>query len=387
MTAEDTPELELSELLRRCHRDELLPLAAALGVNPHGLGLGDLARVCARTLRRQGDHALRNLALRGGEGPPYAQVLRGVARRVGIDATAQADVLALEQLLLATWAARAWKALSAPQRAALAGTLGEEPLPAEPPDITTLTVRGRVTELVPWETGAFVLGGGVLRVLLVLLGPLGGLLTLLWLGRPRDERLLPVVLEVARLRQIVRHRITVGVVGSPSSGKDAAIKAIFGVDSGNINPIAGSTREVDISRLPGATALYVVNTPGMGDVVESVTEEARQVLDHIDLFLYILNAQGGVQARELADYQRCRASGRPVLVAVNKIDTLRPQDRERYLTDARSKLQAPEDDFIPVAFDPLPQLSEHPIGLDTVRDWIRSHLVEYGKDPAELPWT
>lgn len=54
---------------------------------------------------------------------------------------------------------------------------------------------------------------------------------------------------------------------------------------------------------------------------------------------------------------------------------------------ARQELSIPAEDFLPVAFDPLPQLSPHPIGLDAVRAWIQDHLVEYGKDPAELPWT
>ena len=59
-----------------------------------------------------------------------------------------------------------------------------------------------------------------------------------WKFRPDEKRLGAAVLEVARLRQAVLHRVTIGVVGSPSSGKDAGIKALFGVDTGNISPIA-----------------------------------------------------------------------------------------------------------------------------------------------------
>jgi GTPase Era involved in 16S rRNA processing len=176
------------------------------------------------------------------------------------------------------------------------------------------------------------------------------------------------------------------VVGSPSSGKDAAIKAIFGIDTGNVSPVAGSTKEVEIQRLPGATALYVVNTPGLGDVVESVTEEARQILDHIDVYVYVVNAQGGVQAREKADWEGVRNTGRPALAVVNKVDTLRPSDRDRYLADARDKLRVGEADFAAVAFDPLPQLSETPIGVEAVQAWIAGKLVALGKDPSELPW-
>lgn len=374
--------LPLDELLRRCHRDELLPLAALLRIRAGVLGVGDLAQVISRTLRRRGDHVLRNLFLRGGEGPAYPDLLAGLARRVGVSGDGGVDVI--EQALLHRWAERAWAALDSTQREAVAAAI-DAPASQEVPDVTALTVRGR-EGLIPWRTGAAVFGGGAARLLLALLGPLAGPAALLWLGRPQDDALLPAVLEVARLRRVVRHRITVGVVGSPSSGKDAAIKAVFGVDSGNINPVAGSTTSVSITRLPGATALYVVNTPGLGDVVAEVTEAARQILDHIDVYLYVVNAQGGVQARELADYQGCVETGRPVLAVVNKIDTLRPRDVERYLADAREKLGAPEADFLAVAFDPLPQLSEQPIGIEAVRGWLSRTLAGLGKLPGELPW-
>ena len=150
--------------------------------------------------------------------------------------------------------------------------------------------------------------------------------------------------------------------------------------------VAGSTTQVEIRKLPGSTALYVVNTPGMGDVVESVTEEARQVLDHIDVYLYLVNAQGGVQAREKADHAACVARGRPVLVVVNKIDTLRERDRDRFLEDCRAKLGVSPEHVVATAFDPLPQLAPAPLGIGPVREWLQRELVALGKDESELPW-
>lgn len=382
------PPLSLPELLRRCHRDELLPLAEVLKVNPEGLGLAKLADVMAWTLRRAGANELQNLFLRRGKGPPYAEVLVNLARRCKVRPGIDAEQT--ELALLEWWVAKALDELEGERRAALWRVLGMEGEPPEPGEDAAAKVRESLGRGFGMRT-SIVVATGVGRIasvaLVPILGPVLPLATLIWAARPRDDVLLPAVLEVARLRQQVKHRVTVGVVGSPSSGKDAAIKAIFGLDSQNISPVAGSTREVSITRLPGATALFVVNTPGMGDVVESVTEEARQVLDHIDVFVYVLNAQGGVQARELADYQGCRDRRRPVLVVVNKIDTLRPADLERYLVDARRKLGAPEEDFLAAAFDPLPQLADGPINLDAVRDWIADHLRELGKDLDELPWT
>jgi GTPase Era involved in 16S rRNA processing len=141
---------------------------------------------------------------------------------------------------------------------------------------------------------------------------------------------------------------------------------------------------VAITKLPNASALYVVNTPGLGDVIEAVTEEARQVLDLVDVYIYVVNAQGGVQTREKTDYDDVVSRGRPVLAVINKVDTLRERDRDRYLADARVKLDAPEDAFLAAAFDPLPALSESPIGIEPIREWLRGQLRLLGKDENEL---
>ena len=370
---------DLEELLRRCHRDELLPLADTLRIKPGGMGLKQLSRALAQTLRRRGAHDALNILLRAGAGPSYPAVLRGLGQRLGV--AMPGDIEGAEMAILNWWVDRSWATMDAEQRDAIWGSLKKQP--PTPADATELIAANQtlanVYDYVRTVTSVAQVTGAIIPVL-------GGCLTLFNLMAPRDDLVLQSIFEITRLRQAVLHRLTIGVVGSPSSGKDAAIRAIFGIDSGNVNPIAGSTTEVEISRFRDATALYVVNTPGLGDVVESVTEEAKQVLDHIDIYLYIVNAQGGVQAREREDWDHCRASGRPALVVVNKIDTLRDRDRERYLEDARAKLSAPEEDFLAAAFDPLPQLSPEPIGLDAVRGWIHERLVVIGKDPAELPW-
>lgn len=375
----------LEDLLRRCHAAELEPLAQVLGIDPVGMGLSQLSRALAVTLRRRGAQDLENIVKRKGEGPPYREVLQRLADRRGVDATGAVEEV--ERRLLEAWLREAWPRLEPEERERLWARLElETPAPADA-EAALVSVGERLA--IGAKVGAGAVGLTALRISALFvppLVPLSGLLWVWWLGRTRDEVVLPAVLEVSALRQTVRHRVTVGVVGSPSCGKDAAIKAIFGIDSGNVSPVAGSTSTVEITRLDGSTALYVVNTPGLGDVIETVTEEARQVLDLIDVFVYVVNAQGGVQARELEDYLDCVRRNRPVLAVVNKVDTLRQSDRERYLADAREKLGAPEEDFLAAAFDPLPQLSEEPIGLAEVRSWIEERLQGLGKDPRELPW-
>ena len=388
-------EDSLEELLHRCHRDELEGLARLLKVESAPLGLSDLGRVLAASLCRLGSHQFRN-ALRGGKGLPYLQVLAGAAARYGIP---PGTAVEMEQALVRARFEGQWSRLDAASRARFWRDLGlDAPVPADGPGALKAAAQrfgGGLDYAITQTVEVVRTPTGTVALLLLGLSPAGCLfrfvaaplfpVMLWWALRPEPERVLAGVIEVARLRQVVLHRVTIGVVGSPSTGKDAAIRALFGIDSGNISPVAGSTKEVAIQRLPGSTALYVVNTPGMGDVVERVTEEARQVLDHIDVFLYVVNAEGGVQARELADYQRCRSSGKPVLAVVNKVDVLRDRDREAYLVDARQKLGAPEADFLAVAFDPLPQLAPGQIGVEAVHAWLADHLAELGKDPGELP--
>jgi len=380
----------LADLLRRAHRDELLPLARVLGVNPTGLGFAVLCRNLDVRLRQVGGHELLNIVLRKGGGPTYADVLTALADRLKVELPpGPRELEDVELRILDRWLADSWDELTPEQRRQVWERLGlTDPLPGTGSDAAE-AAHARLGSRFGYEV-ATLTSGGPARIagfaLAPLLGPFAGVALAMWLFRPKDDVLLPAVLEVCRLRQSVRHRVTIGIVGSPSSGKDACIRAVFGIDSGNIDPVAGSTREVTITRLPGATALFLVNTPGMGDVLEAVTAEAKQILDHVDLFVYVLNAQGGVQAREKSDVDTIVARGRPVLVAVNKIDTIREEDRARYVDDAQRRLGVPAEDFVAVAFDPLPQLADAPVGVAAVRAWLAEHLQALGKDRDEVPW-
>ena len=376
--------MTLLDLLDKCQRDELLPLAELLEIDAEPLGLSQLARAIDHTLRRAGGQGIANLA-RGGKGPPYDEIVRDVAKH--LDVKEKGTTEELEELIVDAWLARTWDAGDTQSRKVLQTALQLDTLPRLGRTATEIghKLHGRSWAFQASVVAGVTLGLGVLSfVLRPLMVPLAGLMALKSLG-PELDKTAPAVVQLASLRQQVRHRVTIGVVGSPSSGKDSALRALFGIETGNVHPVAGATREVGVYRVPGATALFVVNTPGLGDVVEEVTEAARQVLDHIDVFVYVLNAEGGVQARELEDFTACLATRKPVIVCVNKIDTLRPNDRQRYLLDAREKLGRRGFGFVPCAFDPLGPISEQPINTDLVHDWLVATLTRLGKDPDEIP--
>lgn len=198
----------------------------------------------------------------------------------------------------------------------------------------------------------------------------------------------PLRSEVATRWELASHQIetalsqtlVVAFLGSASAGKDSAIKALFGLDFGQVDPIPGSTEEVRVAPVDRDGKVLVVNAPGFGDVRAHVDQKAREVLEQLDIAVYVLNADGGATIDERRDLDAIRALGRPTLVCINKIDLIRPHDRDRFVEATLAQLAVDDRDAVVTAFDPMPVLSDEPIGVDDVVAWIHKQLVEKGKD-------
>ena len=187
--------------------------------------------------------------------------------------------------------------------------------------------------------------------------------------------------EVARaqINRRLSQNLVLAFLGSASSGKDAAIRALFGLDFGQVDPIPGSTERVRVAPLDASRQVMVVNAPGFGDIRSEVDAAAREVLQSLDLAVYLVNSDGGATIDERRDLDAIRALGRPVLVCLNKIDLIRPTQREAFVEATLAQLGVPREQAAVTAFDPLPALSAEPIGLDRVVGWIHQTLDEQGK--------
>jgi GTP-binding protein Era len=183
----------------------------------------------------------------------------------------------------------------------------------------------------------------------------------------------------ARIDQALQDDLVVAFVGAASAGKDAAILALFGVDFGEVDPIPGTTDRLRAVPLDAAGRVVVVNAPGFGDLRDDVNETTRQLVDRLDVALYLVNADGGATEDERRALDRVRALGRPVLVCINKIDLIRPHQREAFLSATLHQLGVQPEDAVTTAFDPMPALSPAPIGIDAVADWITRMLTDSGK--------
>lgn len=184
----------------------------------------------------------------------------------------------------------------------------------------------------------------------------------------------------AEITQALSQKLVVAFLGSASSGKDSAIRALFGMDFGEIDPIPGSTEQVRVAPIDRDERVLVVNAPGFGDIRADVDRKAREVLDQLDIAVYLLNADGGATIDERRDLDAIRALGRPTLVCINKIDLIRADQRDRFVKETLAQLAVDPEDAVITAFDPLPLLSDDPIGVDEVIGWIHKQLTSQGKE-------
>jgi GTP-binding protein EngB required for normal cell division len=367
--------LPLGEVLRRSHRTELLALAAALRVRETGRGRDLLAAEIESALRALGSLHPFGVMVLGRQPPPWPDVVAGLAERMGLTPTDA--VVDQERAILARWRT---DGATDTQRQAIARVLA---LPAQPPTPSDAALQlGPRARLPALRPGLLL---GVLVRIIPVFAPFFMALVLLRVARTtRDGVLRGAILELQRLRLLVQRRLVVALVGPPSSGKDAAILALFGLDTGNVDPVAGSTKAVALFTAPGDPHIQIVNTPGLGDVLTELTLETREILDQADLFLFLVNSQGGVRQRERDEFARVRQRQKPTLVLVNKVDTLKDEDRPRFLADVAAKLRVEPAQVLGVAVDPLPQLSPVPIGIDAVHAWLSARLDDLGRDPDAL---
>lgn len=181
-------------------------------------------------------------------------------------------------------------------------------------------------------------------------------------------------------------RLVIGFYGSASAGKSSGLKALYGVSTGKIHPIPGSTEQVSVFPLPDSAtgqnfelSISLADTPGLDDNDIERGQTAKDFIDNIDIFIYVINANGGVGEKVEGHLRILRQTQRPMLIIMNKIDTIKPRDRAKFVNHQRRVSGVRSGNFLAVAFDPLPKISKDPINIDSVQRWIRKCVKTNGK--------
>ena len=122
------------------------------------------------------------------------------------------------------------------------------------------------------------------------------------------------------------------LVGRPNVGKSTLLNALIGQKLSIVTPRPQTTRHriIGIAQLPEAQIAFV-DTPGLHHhgrraLNKSMNRTAAAALAEADLVVLVVEALAWTAEDDLA-LARLARSGRPALVAVNKVDRVRPRER------------------------------------------------------------
>jgi GTP-binding protein len=124
----------------------------------------------------------------------------------------------------------------------------------------------------------------------------------------------------------------VALIGRPNVGKSALFNRLAGGDAAIVTAQAGTTRDRNFARAEwNGRAFWLVDTGGLTDDpnVPMDVEIRRQVMQAIaeaDVLMFVVDAQAGIHPQDQRVLEILRESGKPWLVAANKVDDPRTAD-------------------------------------------------------------
>ena len=362
----------------------------------------EAAREIADCLRKTGSNDFATL-FRGGEGVDYAEIVIDVGEKLGIKGLSmRSEVEVNEGKIFEKMFADALDLMSLEERRTLfkamnvyepdwilvgkSGVVTVQHLVSHFGGFATyrlsLIVANIVSRAILGSGLSFAANAALTRVIGTLLGPAGWIATGAWLAAdlagPAYRKTVPAVLYVGMLRQMLMNKVTIGVVGNGSAGKDSLIQRVFGIPV-DIDPVAGSTAEAVTYAIGTNGVAEVINYPGFNDYRAKVNQKTTELLHHTDLFLMVVDVSGGISGSDTTMLDRLAAFECPVLICLNKIDLIRnPEDQKKLLDAAKKRFRGYH--IIETIFDPDPRLGFKRKGSKDVYDWVKRQLAELGKE-------
>jgi small GTP-binding protein len=165
------------------------------------------------------------------------------------------------------------------------------------------------------------------------------------LGRWREL----IRLAMAHVRVVTGTKRQVAIVGPANVGKSTLYNQLVrnAADRAEVSAVPGTTR---LSQGADAGLFAVVDTPGadaVGAVGEAEKERAFAAARGADFLVVVFDAVQGIKRTEQELYRELLALERPHVVVLNKIDLVRPRERDRVVEAAARNLGLTPEQVVP----------------------------------------
>lgn len=366
----------------------------------------DKAREIALTLRKMGSNDIATF-LRSGEPVEYGEVVFDVGGKLKADVSRDKSTFDNEKEIIKKIFADTLDKMSVEEKKELFKSMNidveEVSLGETGVLLTQVLLKNfggftiyKIALIVANAVARQILGHGlklatnalIARSISIFIGPIGWVLTGIWLlidiAGPAYRKTVPAVIYIAALRLMLLYRINIGVVGDGATGKDAMMKCVFNIDTGNISPIAGTTSSKEIYAL-GPSGAFITNFPGFNDYRPKVDKDLDDYLCYMDAFILIVDISRGLTNTDIDIFNNVKALQKPTLVCLNKIDLPRTEnDKNTLIKAAKKRIKAAK--FCETAFDPDPRLHKGgPIGCKEVYEWVCLQIERDEKDTSNIP--
>ena len=134
----------------------------------------------------------------------------------------------------------------------------------------------------------------------------------------------------------MKRRSIVAVVGRPNVGKSTLFNALAGEKAAIVKDTPGVTRDRLYRDVEwGNRSFVLADTGGIeplsNDIIFSqMREQAQIAIDTADVILFMADVRSGVTDADAGIADMIRKSGRPVVLAVNKVDDFKRQEADVY---------------------------------------------------------
>lgn len=167
----------------------------------------------------------------------------------------------------------------------------------------------------------------------------------------------------------------VAVAGRPNVGKSTLINTLLGQKIAAVSPKPQTTRkrQLGILTLPDRGQIIFIDTPGIHkpqhQLGQALNREAQEALDDADVVLFLVDGSQlpHDEDRMVAENIRQGAGSKPVLLAMNKVDLVREEDRPA--REALYRQLYPEAAFLAIS-----ALTGE--NLQALVDWLLERLPE-----------